>query len=437
VAGRGGARRLVAVLAVSLATVASYAGTSSLAGTKAPEARTGVALRVGPDALRPSGTPSGTTAVPQAAATVVTVDTKRYSGFENSIYAATSQHVFVAYKRFIHQPAGTNGEVRRARLCVARSLDGGATWTVSVVDPEAGDVGDTIDDSVAIGGSGKTVYIAYLAQASEAYEDMKLKIAKSEDGGKTWTTRRIASGGVGEFTSIDVASPDQVLVATNWTKIFDSALRLYSTEDGGDTWTRSKVDGFGWYSGVDSAADGTTWLTYYHPGDTDQYAATGPGPTGPWTTEVVAGSSLDGLYTGIGASIAVTPSGAAFLGYDNGVGTSVLSRPIGALTWSAPSDLGPSGWDTGTEVRRDPETGQLAVFVAYWFVRSDPLRAKVRIGSSFDGGATWSVTVVPEPKFVAPYLDISMRRPDVRFVSYQTENQTTHATVLKVARITG
>jgi hypothetical protein len=373
-----------------------------------------------------------------ANATLVTVDTTRYSGFENAIWASSPQRVYVAYKRFPTQPAGTSGEVRLARLCVARSVDGGTTWTKTIVDPDAGDVGDTIDDSVAIAGVGGVVYVAYLAQHGERYEDMRLKLAKSTDGGKTWTTRRIAQGGVGEFTSIEVPDEDHVLVATNWTRVFDSELRLYSSDDGGGSWTRSVVDDFGWYTGVDQAADGTTWLTYYHPGDTDQYVATGPSATGPWTTMVAAGAPGDGLYTGIGASIAVTPSGIVFLTFDrgDGAGTSVRSTADGGVNWSE-SDLGPSGWDTGTDVRRNPITGDPEVFTAFWFVRSNPQVGRVRLGASPDGGATWSVTVVPERRFVAPYLDIAAPRADVRFVSYQTEDLVTHATALMVARVIG
>jgi hypothetical protein len=280
--------------------------------------------------------------------------------------------------------------------------------------------------------------VAYLAQSGDSYEAMRLKIAESVDGGKTWTTRRIAAGGVGEFTSIDVVDADHVLVATNWTRVFDSEMRVYSTEDGGLTWIRSTVDDFGWYTRVDQAADGTTWLTYYHPGDTDQYVAAGPSATGPWTKTVAAGASGDGLYTGIGASIAVSPSGVVFLTFDrgDGAGTSVLSTPDGGSTWSE-SQLGPSGWDTGTEERRDPVTGLPDVFTAFWYIRPSPLKGRVRLASSLDGGTTWTETVIPEPRFVAPYLDIAAPRPDVRFVSYQTEDQTTHATVLMVARVTG
>jgi hypothetical protein len=436
--GGGGVRsvvwggRLAAVCAVALVLL------TATNGYAAPSyAQRGPSLPLGTDALRDRVAPSSSSAVPNAVATIATVDTAAYSGFENSIYASSAQHVFVAYKRFIRNPAGTGGAIMRARLCVARSVDAGATWTVSIVDPTAGDRGDTIDDSVAIGGWGKTVYVAYLAQTGDAYEDMTLKIAKSVDGGKTWTNRKIATGGVGEFTSIDVVSADRVLVATNWEKWPSSALRLYSSLDGAATWTRSKVSSFGWYTGVDSAADGTTWLTDYHPGDTDLFTDMGPGPAGPWIQTLVAGSASDELYSGLGASIAVWRPWVVFLAYEEADRASVLFTRDAGRTWTR-SDLGPGGWDTGTEVRRDMTTGRLAVFVSFWFVRLEPsYKGRVRLGSSFDGGVTWSVTVIPEPRSVAPYLDIAAPQADVRFVSYQTESPTTSATALKVARVTG
>jgi hypothetical protein len=440
IVARGGhllSRRYIPVV-LALALTASAAGAA--AGAPPSKRVLGAKLRTG-QGLHPSATGPVGNAVPIATATIVTVDTKAFSGFENAIYAANRDRVVVAYKRFIRQPAGTNGEVVPARLCIARSIDGGATWHTQVVDPDAGDVGDTIDDSVAIGGAGPAVYVAYLAEHSEDYADRKLRLAKSADGGRTWTTRTIATGGVGEFTSIDVVDADHVLVATNWERFPASTVRLYSTDDGGATWSRSTVEDFGWYTGVDSTPTGTIWLTYYHPGDTDLYTATGPGPAGPWSSAVVAGAPADGQYTGIGASIAVSGSGAVFVSYEEfGNGTDdvkVRSSPDGGTTWGT-SDLGPGGYDTGSEVRRDKATGRLGVSVAYWYVQpSHPIRGRVRIGQSPDGGKTWTVTVLPEPTFVAPYLDISAPTSDVRFVSYQTEDQTTHATSLRVARVTG
>jgi hypothetical protein len=158
---RGGASLSLASVAAAV-MVAMAAGSGGAAPATLP---VGPSFRVAPGVRLEAVPAAARTAVPQANAALVTVDTLHYSGFENAIWASGRQRVYVAYKRFPSQPAGTNGEVRLARLCVARSADGGATWTTSVVDPYAGDVGDTIDDSVAIGGSGKTIYVAYLAQS--------------------------------------------------------------------------------------------------------------------------------------------------------------------------------------------------------------------------------------------------------------------------------
>ncbi len=65
------------------------------------------------------------------------------------------------------------------------------------------------------------------------------------------------------------------------------------------------------------------------------------------------------------------------------------------------------------------------------------MRGRVRPGSSFDGRTTWSISVEHDLALVAPYLDITAPNTDVRHVSYMTENQTTFATSLRVASVTG
>jgi hypothetical protein len=367
--------------------------------------------------------------------TIATVDATAYSGYENAIFAPGSRRVVVSYKRFLRDPDGTNGAVMPAHLVVAVSRDSGATWVTSVIDRRAGEVGDTQSCSVAIDGVPGVLYVAYLAQTGEGYDDMSLRIAKSTDGGTTWTTRRIATGGVGVFTAIDVVDDDTVLVSTSWEKWPASQLRLYSTTDGGDHWTRSIVDDFGWYTGVGSTTAGTTWLSYYHPGDTDLYTATRQSATGPWTRSLIDGASADGRFTGLAGSLALSRSGRLFLSFEDTDVTWVLTTSNGGATW-ARSRLGPGGWDTGIDLRRDSATGRLHVFVAFWHWR--PNRpSQVMLSTSPDGGRTWALGQVLEKTNVDPYLDITAPTPDIRFVSYQTHNLVTDAIKLRVARVTG
>jgi len=133
-----------------------------------------------------------------AAVTISTVDTELYTGYENAIYAADDNTVFVAYKRFLSDPRGS-GYIP-AELRIAKSIDAGQTWSIAVVDADAIEEGDTINNSVSIDGDhGSTVYVAYYTRASGLFVDMKLKVAKSTDGGSTWTTQTVADGYAGDY----------------------------------------------------------------------------------------------------------------------------------------------------------------------------------------------------------------------------------------------
>src|SRR5438034_4659566 len=83
-----------------------------------------------------------------ATVTVSTVDTDLYTGYENAIYAADDNTVFVAYKRFLSDPT-VSGYIP-AELRVAKSIDAGQTWTVAVIDPDAIEESETINNSVSI-----------------------------------------------------------------------------------------------------------------------------------------------------------------------------------------------------------------------------------------------------------------------------------------------
>src|SRR5205823_2182117 len=149
-----------------------------------------------------SGSKSGST---PASVTVRTVDTDSYTGYENAIYAADDSTAFVAYKRFLSDP-GVGGYIP-AELRVAKSIDAGQTWTITVVDPNAIEEGDTIDNSVSIDGDHQgTMYVAYHVRASGLFADMKLKVAKSTDNGATWTTQTVADGYAGDYNSLRVLS---------------------------------------------------------------------------------------------------------------------------------------------------------------------------------------------------------------------------------------
>src|SRR5262249_1561532 len=110
--------------------------------------------------------------------TLFDVDTSQYAGYENSIYAADADHVFVAYKQFLQNPYV--GTYIPAVLKVAMTSDGGATWTTMVIDDEAPEIGDLVENSVAIDGvDAQTVFVSYMVRSSGLFADMKLRVART------------------------------------------------------------------------------------------------------------------------------------------------------------------------------------------------------------------------------------------------------------------
>ena len=147
---------------------------------------------------------------PEVPATITTVDGDSFAGFENAMYAPDRDHVFLAYKRFLRDPHDPGGDVVPAELRVARSTDGGAVWDVQVLDDEAPEEGDVVQQSVAIDGRGPdVVYVTYLVE-KERWNVMRF--ARTVDGGDTWTTGRVARF-AGEYEKIRVIDADTAIVA--------------------------------------------------------------------------------------------------------------------------------------------------------------------------------------------------------------------------------
>lgn len=439
-------RRAAAVTVTASLVLTSVATGAAPATSRAGDGRPGavaVHRRVHAGALEAAGSSEPRRTARRAAAPsspadarIVTVDARSYTGAENAIHAPDRRTVLVAYKRFMRNPYDPGGDYVPAQLRVARSDDAGRTWRVDVVDASAIESGDTIDQTVSIDGDGHgAVYVAYLVQSGGAPADMTFKVARSTDGGATWTVDTLASDGVGAFNAIEVVDADTVLVAGNESGDAD-ALRLYSTTDGGAHWDSFVVDDFGWYADVARARSGRLWLTYYHPGETDLYAATSAAPQGPWTGGVIAGAGFDN-YTGIASSLAVA-RGDVYVSYETFTGGRDVLRVArstdGGESWSRTSvDAG--GWNTAIAAWTNA-LGTTESLVAYWHLRRRPsLHGRVRLAHSADGGDTWTVSTIPERGYVDPYLDLAVAGPRARYVAYQVADKDTGDSILRVARL--
>ena len=383
--------------------------------------------------------PAASVDVPRPiSATISTVDTELYTGYENAIYAADDNTVFVAYKRFLSDP-GVPGYIP-AELRLAKSTDAGETWAISVVDPDAIEEGDTINNSVSIDGDhGSTVCVAYLIQPSGAFADLKLKLAKSTDGGTTWSTQTVADGYIGDYNSIRVLTASAVVISAHGSGS-EEGVHTFITKNGGTTWRDTVAAtglGNGWYTSVGAADSRSIWVSYYnslYPDHTDMNAAKRTA-AGSWKNIVVDGTTADPNLTGLGSSITVAPDRTVFAAYeaDTTAGTFVrVATTTNGPHWTVvPVDQDSTiGWNTAIH----EFNGKL--YLSYWRFPGDKGLAMFAV--SGDNGLTWSPFTIDDPQSVTPYLDCTAPSNFTQFESYQTVDPVSFdQPILRVARIGG
>jgi len=376
---------------------------------------------------------------PAMSVNLSTVDTDLYTGYENAIYAADELNVFVAYKRFLSDPS--LGGYLPAELRVAKSSDSGRTWTITVVDADAIESGDSIENSVSIDGDrGSTIYVAYHVRSSGLFVDMKLKVAKSTDGGSTWTTQTVADGYTGDQNSIRVLSANAAVISAHANGPAEG-IHAFITSDGGARWSDTLVAGGlgnGFYTSVAAADTRSIWVSFYNslfPDHTDMNAGTRLSG-GAWKTVVVEGMPSDSNLTGLASSITVASNGTVFAAYeaDTASGNFVI----------AASTTDGTRWDL-ERVQRDDIIGwntaihesNGTLYLSYWRL---PIGGKglAMFAMSSDNGATWTPFTVPDSRFVQPYIDSTAPSNFMQFESYQTVDPFTfQQPILRVARIGG
>jgi hypothetical protein len=365
---------------------------------------------------------------------MVTVDSDSYTGYENAIYAVDKDTLIVAYKRFLSDPIEPTGAHIPAELRVARSIDGGKTWSVKVIDPQAIEIGDEFEQSVSIDGDhASTIYIAYLVSSSGAFADLSLHVAKSIDTGATWTLSTLGSF-VGVYNSIRVLDANNVLISASGEGP-SVGLHVFSTSNGGTTWTDALVDGSGerWYTGIDGTASGKVYVSHYWPSvPVKLHLAKFRPAKGTWKTTPI--DQAQG-YTGLGDAIALS-GGALHVSYEDFSGSisilKVATSTDGGTSWSIVPVEQAVYVGSNTSVHT---VGSARVFVSYWHANAQTLKGKPRLATSADGGATWSILTVPERQNVDLYIDLAAPAAAVQFISYQTRNFDTDASTLRVARI--
>ena len=366
-----------------------------------------------------------------------TVDTDLYTGYENAIFAPDDNTVYVAYKRFLSDPT-VSGYIP-AELRIARSIDAGETWTINVLDPDAIEEGDTINNSVSIDGyRGSVIYVAYFIQPSGLFADAKLRVAKSTDGGSTWSTQTVAQGAGGDHNSIRVLNPNTAVISAHANGAAEG-IHTFITRDGGTTWSDTLVAGGignGYYTSVGAVDSRSIWVTYYnslYPDHQDMNAAKRL-QGGSWD-DFLVDDAADGI-AGLGSSITVAPNRAVYAAYEadtsSGAFVRVASKRNGAPwnTVDVQSDV-TIGWNTAIH----EFNGKL--YVSYWRVPIGSIGLAI-FAVSGDTGTTWTPMTIPESRSVTPYIDSTAPSNFTQFESYQTVDPVTFTQpILQVARIGG
>jgi hypothetical protein len=367
------------------------------------------------------------------------VDADAFTGYENAVYAQDRSTIFVAYKKFAQDPRLQ--EYDPAELRVARSIDGGKTWSITVVDPDAIEDAQVIDQTVSIDGDhASTVYVAYHTQSSGAYATHQLRVARTTDDGATWQTSVIASTNCGDYNATRVFDSNTALIASHCSGAIEG-IHLYQTTDGGQGWTDTQITtgiGGGIYVGLGASDLKHRIIDYYdsYYQDTDLHAIRYRARTDRWIDVLVDGQPGNGL-TGLGASLTMPTRSTAYAAYEQDVSqgafAKVASTTDGGKTWvPVPVEQGQIiGWNTAVHTDRAGN-----VYASYWWAQQQNgklVAAQAHLGISTDLGTTWNVVVVPDGRFVQPYLDSTTTGGGVAFVSYQTADGDGSNPVLKVA----
>lgn len=312
-------------------------------------------------------------------------------------------------------------------IAVARSTDGGVTWSAAaLVNGNA--VGDTGADTVPViatdGTAWVVVWVSTDTLGGTVGTDPDLLVSRSTDAGLTWSAPAALNGDAAGDTLSDL-TPAITTDGAAWVVVWaqgqliggDFDVKRSTSTDDGATWSPPAYLNAG--AGADTgddvqptvAADGSgrfraVWVTDENVGgtlgtdgdlmlsrsDDGGITWTPPVPLAPDAQSDTAGDAQPSLATdGAGTWVAVwsrTPSG---LGADGDV---VASRSADdGVTWTSPTTVNDdAGGDTGDDQFPSLVTDGRGAWVVGW-ARSESLSdVDVLVARSYDGGATWTAS---------------------------------------------
>ena len=296
-------------------------------------------------------------------ASLNTVEAVSYSGSasSSSLKAYDANTVFFSYQN------------ASAGITVARSTNGGATFATSVV--QASGLGSQDERTSIDTLDGSTVFVSYYDSANA-----DLMLGKSTDGGATWATSAIDSvGSVGAYSSLaavaDSTPGDGPTVYISYYDSTNTALKLAKSTDGGTTWTLSTPDNTtgdtGQWSSLEAIDENNVAIAYYryyelYPAPPDilirVVVSTNGGSSWTTRTAVSAASTLPKYI-----SLKATSASQFFLSYHNATPQDLMftSSSDAGATWGTPATIESSGsvgqWSSLDAV--DANT----VFISYYY----------------------------------------------------------------------
>jgi hypothetical protein len=169
----------------------------------------------------------------------------------------------------------TNQDVK-----LAKSSDGGASWTIQRVDGTGGvNVGQYL--SLAVAGIGPTIAISYYESGGQ-----DLRCAVSTNGGVTWTRSLVdATNNTGQYTSTAIDGLGNVVISYYDATAFD--VKLATAASPYDTWTLTTVESVnivGQYSQLAlNSVTGQVYVAYYDASNANLRLAYAASAAGPWS----------------------------------------------------------------------------------------------------------------------------------------------------------
>lgn len=258
---------------------------------------------------------------------ISTIDENALYGYQTSIDAVDANTIFIGFF--------DNGN---GYATVARTTDGGTNWTFSHVG-----VGTDYDISLdAV--DANTVYISYGRGST-------LEVAKSTNGGATWT-RYVPYGGASIYkTSIEALDANTAYAAYRYAGTYSSVM-FTKTTNGGATWSTSIVDSGSIDYGDPSMDAVDRNLIYISYNDQTNYQlrlakSTDGGAT--WTKSSI--TSAPNSYPGYDTDVSAVNEDVLYVSYfknpdyDIGVARSLTGGTVSSSsgTWSTAASISGTG----------------------------------------------------------------------------------------------